>query len=57
MQGANFFTTLDAINGYWQVPVDNNESSNLLTFATIFGRYKCKFTLPAKCVNWKFPNH
>ena len=41
MHGAKFFTKLDASNGYWQIPVDN-ESSDLLTFATTFGRYKFK---------------
>ena len=41
MNGAQFFTKLDASNGYWQIPVDN-ESSDLLTFATTFGRYKFK---------------
>ena len=41
MNGAQFFTRLDASNGYWQIPVDN-ESSDLLTFATTFGRYKFK---------------
>ena len=39
MNGARFFTKLDASNGYWQIPVDS-ESSDLLTFATTFGRYK-----------------
>ena len=37
----NVFSKLDASNGYWQIPVDN-ESSDLLTFATTFGRYKFK---------------
>ena len=41
MNGAQFFTKLDASDGYWQIPVDN-ESSDLLTFATTFGRYKFK---------------
>ena len=41
MSGAMYFTKLDASNGYWQIKVDN-ESSNLLTFNTIFGRYKFK---------------
>ena len=39
INGARFFTKLDASNGYWQIPVDS-ESSDLLTFATTFGRYK-----------------
>ena len=38
MHGAKFFTKLHASNGYWQIPVDN-ERSDLLTFATTFGRY------------------
>ena len=41
MNGAQFFTKFDASNGYWQIPADN-ESSDLLTFATTFGRYKSK---------------
>ena len=41
MNGTQFFTKLDASNGYRQIPVDN-ESSDLLTFATTFGRYKFK---------------
>ena len=39
MHSARFFTKLDASKGYWQIPVDH-ESSDLLTFATCFGRYK-----------------
>ena len=41
MSGANYFTKLDASNGYWQIRVDD-ESSKLLTFATPFGRYRFK---------------
>ena len=35
------FSQLDASSGYWQVP-DDGETSNLLTFATPFRRYKFK---------------
>ena len=41
MNGAQFFTKLDASNGYWQIPVDH-KSSDLLTFATTFRCYKFK---------------
>ena len=41
MKGAKYFTKLDASSGYWQIKVDE-ESSKLLTFATLFGRYKYK---------------
>ena len=39
MKGANYFSKLDASNGYWQIRIDD-ESSDLLTFNTQFGRYK-----------------
>ena len=38
---ANVFSKLDCLNGYWQVPLDE-ESSLLTTFGTPFGRYKWK---------------
>ena len=41
MDGAKVFSKLDASSGYWQIPVDE-ESSNLLTFSSPFGRYKFK---------------
>ena len=41
MHHANFFTILDASSGYWQIKVDE-ESSNLLTFSTHFGRLRFK---------------
>eukprot|EP00794_Sanderia_malayensis_P014552 gene14552-16054_t len=41
MSGAQFFTKLDASNGYWQIKVDD-ESAALLTFGTPFGRYRFK---------------
>ena len=36
---SQFFTTLDAVKGYWQVPLDE-KSQNLTTFITPYGRYK-----------------
>ena len=39
MHGAKYFCKIDASNGYWQVPVDE-ESSNLLAFNSPFGRFK-----------------
>ena len=41
MSGARFFSKLDASNGYWQIAVDDF-TSDLLTFGTVFGRYKFK---------------
>ena len=41
LQGATFFTKLDASSGYWQIKVDE-ESSKLLCFNTPFGRYAFK---------------
>ena len=41
MHGAHYFTKLDASNGFWQIRVDN-ESADLLTFDTPFGRYRFK---------------
>uniref|UniRef100_A0A1Y1KVT8 RNA-directed DNA polymerase n=1 Tax=Photinus pyralis TaxID=7054 RepID=A0A1Y1KVT8_PHOPY len=37
----NFFTVLDMKDGYWQIELDN-DSSDLMTFGTPFGRYKFK---------------
>ena len=36
---SKFFSTLDAIKGYWQVSLEK-ESQNFTTFNTPFGRYK-----------------
>ena len=41
MSGATTFNKLNASNKYWQIKVDE-ESSDLLTFGTMFGRYKFK---------------
>lgn len=37
--GAKFFSTFDALHGYWQIPLDE-ESQLLTTFITPWGRYK-----------------
>ena len=39
LHGARFFSILDANQGYWQIPLDD-ESSILTTFNTPFGRYR-----------------
>ena len=39
MAGAKFFSKIDASSGYWQIRLDE-ESSNLTTFSTPFGRFK-----------------
>ena len=39
MPGAKIFSKLDASSGYWQIRVDD-ESADLLTFNTPFGRYR-----------------
>ena len=39
MSGAKYFTKLDATSGFWQIPLDE-ESANLTTFNTPFGRYR-----------------
>ena len=36
---SKYFTTFDAKNGYWQVPLEK-ESQLLITFITPYGRYK-----------------
>ena len=37
--GSKFFTTLDCIHGYWQIPLDE-DASPLTTFITPYGRYR-----------------
>lgn len=44
IKNAKYFTTLDASQGFWQVPL-HKESSLLCTFNTPFGRY-CYLRLP-----------
>ena len=39
LSGAKSFTSLDACSAYWQLQVDD-ESSKLLTFNTLWGRYR-----------------
>ncbi|KAK3755128.1 hypothetical protein QZH41_005886 [Actinostola sp. cb2023] len=39
LSGAKYFSTLDASAGFWHIKLDDN-SSNLTTFNTPFGRYK-----------------
>ena len=39
IHGAKFFSKLDARNGFWQIPIDE-DSSKLLTFSTPFGGYE-----------------
>ena len=41
MSGASYFSKLDASSGYSQIKVDE-QSSNLLTFGTLSGRYRFK---------------
>ena len=44
LNAAKFFTIVDALKGYWHIPLDE-ESSYLTTFSTPFGRY-CFTRLP-----------
>lgn len=39
LNGAKYFSVLDASNGFWQMPIDES-SSKLCTFNTPFGRYR-----------------
>ncbi|CAH2208146.1 jg24630, partial [Pararge aegeria aegeria] len=39
LQGARYFSKLDARSGYWMIQIDN-ESADLCTFGTPFGRYQ-----------------
>lgn len=39
LNGSCYFSTLDASSGFWMVPLDE-ESANLCTFNTPFGRYR-----------------
>ena len=39
LSGANYFSTLDASSGFWQIAL-HEESSMLTTFGTPFGRYR-----------------
>ncbi len=39
LSGAKFFTKLDAVSGFWQIPLDK-DSSRLCTFNTPWGRFR-----------------
>lgn len=39
LAGASIFSTLDATQGFYQIPLDDS-SANLCTFGTPFGRYR-----------------
>ena len=39
MNGVKYFSKRDASNAYWQIELDE-ESSKLLTFNSLFGRYQ-----------------
>ena len=39
LQGAKYFSTLDASSGFWQIPL-SEDCSSLTTFITPFGRYR-----------------
>ena len=41
LNGAKYFSKLDATSGFYQIPLEN-ESSKLTTFITPFGRYRYK---------------
>ncbi|KAJ8893095.1 hypothetical protein PR048_005678 [Dryococelus australis] len=41
LKGSKYFTLLDCTKGFWQFKV-TNRTSQYLTFATPWGRYKCK---------------
>ena len=41
LRGSTVFTTLDTTSGFWQIPLEE-ESAELTTFITPFGRYKFK---------------
>lgn len=44
MSGAKYSSKLNASNGYWQIKIDE-QSSRLLAFNTLFGRYRFKYLL------------
>jgi transposase InsO family protein len=49
LSNAKVFSTLDANSGFWMIPLDE-ESSNLCTFNTPFGRYKfCRLPYGLSC--------
>ena len=49
LHGSKYFTTLDANMGYYQIKL-SDESSDLMTFNTPFGRYKfLRMPMGAKC--------
>ena len=39
LRGTNYFKTLDAVSGFWQIPL-SEDCSTLTTFIIPFGRYK-----------------
>ena len=53
MNNPKYFTKLDASNGYWHIPVDE-ESSKLLTFNSPFGRFSFTWLPYEQCVR-SFP--
>lgn len=51
LSNAKYFSTLDANSGFWMIPLDE-ESSNLCTFNTPFGRYKfCRLPYSLNCAH------
>ena len=38
LKGSTIFTKLDAMSGFWQIPLDD-ESAKLTIFISLFGRY------------------